>query len=116
MSSGPFLEVKLGSTDGRRTEAIPGEQLSVRGGAATLKVRVQCPNWFDVDRVQVFVNGRPSGDLNFTRQSSAGRFSDGAVKFDQEIPIQLERDSHVIVAAIGERSQARPGHGSGARG
>ena len=75
---------------------------------ATLKVRVQCPNWFDVDRVQVFLNGRPAEALNFTRQSAPERFSDATVKFDQEIPLRLERDTHVIVAAIGERSKLGP--------
>ena len=105
MSSGPFLEVKLQSEEGPRAEAIPGGDLSARGGKATLKVRVQCPNWLDVDRVQVFLNGRPSEPLNFTRRSSPGRFSDATVKFDQEIPLRLERDSQVIVVAIGEGSR-----------
>ena len=71
-------------------------------------MRVQCPNWFDVDRVQVFLNGRPDEALNFTRQSAPERFSDATVKFDQEIPLRLERDTHVIVAAIGEHSKLGP--------
>ena len=108
MTSGPFMEVNLRSADESQAEAFPGDNLSARGGAATLKVRVQCPNWFDVDRVQVFLNGRPADELNFTRQSSPGRFSDATVKFDQEIPLHLERDAHVIVAAIGERSKLGP--------
>ena len=108
MTSGPFMEVSLRSSEESHVEAFPGDNLSARGGGATLKVRVQCPNWFDVDRVQVFLNGRPSSELNFTRQSSPGRFSDATLKFDQEIPIHLERDSHVIVAAIGERSKLGP--------
>jgi hypothetical protein len=108
MTSGPFMEVTLRSAAESHAEAVPGDNLSARGGAATLKVRVQCPNWFDVDRVQVFLNGRPSAELNFTRQSSPGRFSDATVKFDQDIPLHLERDAHVIVAAIGERSKLGP--------
>ena len=108
MTSGPFMEVNLRSVDESHAEAFPGDNLAARGGAATLKVRVQCPNWFDVDRVQVFLNGRPSDELNFTRQSYPSRFSDGTVKFDQEIPLHLERDTHVIVAAIGERSKLGP--------
>jgi hypothetical protein len=105
MSTGPFLEVKLCPAKGSWTEAIPGDDLTIRGGAALLKVRVQCPNWFDVDRVQVFVNGRPAADLNFTRQTCPERFAAAAIKFDREIPLQLQRDSHVIVAAIGEHSR-----------
>jgi hypothetical protein len=107
MSSGPFLEVQL-RAGGGSAKAIPGDDLLAPGGATMLKVRVQCPNWFDVDRVQVFLNGRPSEDLNFTRQSSPGRFSNSVVKFDQEIPLRLQRDSHVIVAAIGEQSKLGP--------
>ena len=61
-----------------------------------------------MDRVQVFLNGRPAESLNFTRQSAPERFSDATMKFDQEIPLRLERDTHVIVAAIGERSKLGP--------
>ena len=39
-----------------------------------LTIRVQCPNWFDINRVQVFLNGRPSKDLNFTRRDDARAF------------------------------------------
>jgi hypothetical protein len=108
MSSGPFMEVKLCSESDSRAEAIPGENLSARGGKATLKVRVQCPNWFDVDRVQVLLNGRPCEAHNFTRRSDPGRFSGTTVKFDQEIPLHLEHDAHVIVVAIGEQSKLGP--------
>ena len=75
------------------------------GGTLSLKVRVQSPNWFDVDRVQVFLNVRPSESLNFTRQSTPAMFAAAAVKFDQEIAMRLDRDTHVNVAAIGERSK-----------
>ena len=52
---------------------------------------------------------RPAGQsLNFTRQSAPDRFSSGVMKFDQEIPLRLERDTHVIVAAIGEQSKLGP--------
>ena len=105
LSSGPFMEVELRAGSPGATRAIPGDDLAAPGGAATLKVRVQCPNWFDVDRVQVFLNGRPAEALNFTRRSAPERFSDATMKFDQEIPLHLERDTHVIVAAIGERSK-----------
>ncbi|AGA28656.1 CehA/McbA family metallohydrolase [Singulisphaera acidiphila] len=108
MTSGPFLEVELRAEGGAGAAAIPGNDLSAPGGEAMLKVRVQCPNWFDVDRVQVFLNGHPSESLNFTRESAPGRFSDGVLKFEQEIPLRLDRDTHVVVAAIGERSTLGP--------
>ena len=107
MSSGPFLEVSL-RTDGVTGEASPGDDLAAPTGRASLRVRVQCPNWFDVDRVQVFLDGRPDPALNFTRQASPERFSAATMKFDQDISLRLRRDTHVIVAAIGERSRLGP--------
>jgi hypothetical protein len=109
MTSGPFLEVKLKATAGAAPEAGPGNDLAVaRGATLALKVRVQCPNWFDVDRVQVFLNGQPAAGLNFTRAADPAKFSTAVVKFDQEIPLVLDHDTHVIVAAIGEKSKLGP--------
>ncbi|QDV35079.1 CehA/McbA family metallohydrolase [Tautonia plasticadhaerens] len=111
MTSGPFLEV-VARSDG--AEAIPGGDLELAGGSATLRVKVQCPNWFDVDRVQVFLNGKPSEDLDFTRESTPDAFSsEGAVRFDREIPLTLDEDTHVIVATIGEGSSLGPVFGEG---
>ncbi len=108
MTNGPFLEVTLRAGDSQSAEAVPGDDLSAPGGKTTLHVRVQCPNWFDVDRVQVFLNGRPDGTLNITRKATPARFESGTLKFDHEFPVVLERDTHVIVAAIGEGSRLGP--------
>jgi hypothetical protein len=108
MSTGPFMEVSLRSISGNSTSAGPGDAIALEGGKATLQVRVQCPNWFDVDRVQVFVNGRAAEGLNFTRRSHPDRFATAVMKFDQEIPLTLKSDAHVIVAAIGEKSKLGP--------
>ncbi len=105
MSSGPFLEATVRSNGDR---AIPGETIELTGGSATLSVKVQCPNWFDVDRVQVFVNGRAVEELNFTREANGDYFGDGVIKFDREIPLTLDEDAHIIVATIGENSSLSP--------
>jgi hypothetical protein len=103
MTTGPFMEVRLRAAEaGPHAAGIMGDDVVAPGGKAELHVRVQCPNWMDVNRVQVFVNGRPAEELNFTRRTHAGHFSDGVVKFDERIPLALEQDAHVIVAAIGE--------------
>ena len=70
----------------------------------TLKVGVQCPNWLDVNRVQVFVNGRPSEQHNYTRKNSPDLFGDveAVRKFNSRLELTLEHDAHVIVATIGE--------------
>lgn len=104
MTTGPFLEVKLrpGPGDGQRDFAIPGDGVVARGGKCTLSIRVQCPNWFDVNRVQVFVNGRAEKSLNFTRREHGERFLNGVVKFEAELPVSLPHDAHLIVATVGE--------------
>jgi hypothetical protein len=102
MTTGPYLEVSL-TTLGVDRAVIPGEDFAATSGKALLRVRVQCPNWFDIDRVQVLLNGRPAESLNFTRERQPERFAQGVVKFQQELPLTLKGDSHVIVAALGEK-------------
>jgi lysophospholipase L1-like esterase len=109
MTSGPFMEVTLESGSGAAARRRgPGDDMTVTDGKATLSVRVQCPNWFDIDRVQVLLNGQPSEALNFTREKTPERFRGGTVKFEQRIPINLPTDTHVIVIAAAERSTLGP--------
>ncbi len=98
MSTGPYMEVKLG-------DALPGDDAKLENGKGALQVRVQCPNWLDIDRVQVLVNGRPDPKLNFTRKDHADKFGKGVVKFDQKIDLALGKDAHLIVVAVGEESE-----------
>jgi len=115
MTNGPFLEVHLSSESPKKASAIAGDSLLAEGGKAELRVRVQCPNWLDVNRVQVLINGRAEKELNFTRKSHADHFGDGVVKFDRQIPLSLKGDAHVIVAVAGEGLKlglvAGPAHG-----
>ncbi|MFM8891187.1 MAG: CehA/McbA family metallohydrolase, partial [Planctomycetia bacterium] len=105
MTSGPFLEANVtASRNGTPARAGPGDSVADDDGAVTLAVRVQCPNWFDVDRVQVFVNGRPDPALDFTRRDQPERFARGVARFTAEVPVRLDRDAHLIVATIGEGS------------
>jgi hypothetical protein len=76
-----------------------------------VQVRVQCTDWIDIDRVQVLVNGRPDPAVNFTRRSHPDLFKDGVVRFEHRIPVTLREDAHLIVAAVGERSNLRTGYG-----
>jgi hypothetical protein len=103
MSTGPFMEVTLKSEKpSDKPTGIPGGDVIAPSGKATLSVRVQCPNWLDVNRVQVFLNGRASKDLNFTRRETPKSFSNEVIKFESDIMLDLREDTHVIVAAIGE--------------
>jgi hypothetical protein len=103
MSTGPFLSVS-GTSSTSPIPAIPGDDLVTADGKVTLKVSAQCPNWLDVNRVQVFINGRPSEKHNYTRKNSPDLFGgfDAAGKFDSSLNLTLDHDAHLIVATIGE--------------
>ncbi|MFZ2277837.1 MAG: CehA/McbA family metallohydrolase [Prosthecobacter sp.] len=105
LSTGPFLEVttqngKIAGDDDRST------------GGIDLKVRVQCTDWMDIDRVQVLVNSRPDPKLNFTRASHPQMFKDGVIKFDEKIHVPLQHDAHLIVVAIDEDGDQKIGYGT----
>ena len=104
MTSAPFLQTELRTKlDGKSQTFIPGSSVSLGGNPARLWIRVQCANWYDINRVQVFANGRAVPELNFTRGTHAGLFGSGAMRFETEIDLpQMKEDTHLIVATIGE--------------
>ncbi len=104
VSTGPFLtvEVTASAADGKSQKAIPGDNLVATKGEVQLALKVQCPNWLDVNRVQVFLNGRPAKELNFTRRETPNRFTDNTVRFSATLPVKVAADTHIIVATIGE--------------
>lgn len=106
MTNGPFLEVTAQASDNR--EAIAGDDLIADKGQATFDIRVQCPNWLDINRVQIFVNGVQREDLNFTRRTHTDLFSDRVVKFAHTLSLEFESDAHVIVVAAGEELKLGP--------
>jgi hypothetical protein len=105
LTCGPFLQVQ--TDDG----VLPGGTVTNRS-EVKLKVKVQCTDWIDIDRVQVLVNGRQPKELNFTRASHPNMFGAGVIKFEQTIPVQLKEDAHLIVVAYGEKSDLSIGYGS----
>lgn len=99
LSTGPFLETSLKVGE---QSLLPGDSVVLDGNEAVFSVRVQCPNWFDINRVQVLVNGRALPEYNFTRKTHAALFSDQVVRFEHTFPVTLKEDSHLIVVATGE--------------
>jgi hypothetical protein len=97
MSNGPFLEVWASET-GRAEKVTSGQELAVPSKSVTLSVRVECPNWLDVDRVFVLVNGRIDPRHNYSRLDHPQRFHAGAVKFAETLTLTVDEDAHVIVA------------------
>lgn len=104
MSNGPYLELSCQGDDGKSVTA--GESLQAK--TLKLKIRVQCPNWHDIDRVFVLVNGRLPKGFDLTRATHPDKFGAATVKFDQILTLPLESDAHVIVVAIGENGVLGP--------
>ena len=105
LTTGPYLEV-------RANGAIAGRDISIPSGKVRLKVKVQCTDWIDIDRVQVLVNGKQVPEYNFTRKSHPKFFGSGVVKFDQDFTVNLKGDAHIIVVAMGENHDLKTGYGT----
>jgi hypothetical protein len=105
ITNGPFLEVTTG-------DGLPIGSTAVAEGWIDLKVKVQTPNWFDIDRVQVLVNGRARPESNYTQETHPALFTKkDAVAFDQTLRVHLQQDAHLIVVAVGEKSDLSKGYG-----
>ena len=110
MTTGPFLnaEVRTETVRGLSTTSI-GDNMRQTTDPSRLWIQVQCANWMDVNRIQVFANGRPLENMNFTRKAAPNYFSDDVVRFEIEIVLpDFEEDTHLIVAAIGEGLKLGP--------
>ncbi len=107
MSNGPFLEFTVSEPDSDETYG-PGDDFETKSRTVTAHVRVQCPNWLDVDRVFLMVNGRVHSMHDYRRSTHADKFQDGVVKFDQELELELAGDTHIIAVAGAENRTVGP--------
>ena len=105
LTTGPYLEVTANGV-------IAGSEIPASSGKVKLKVKVQCTDWVDIDRVQVLVNGRQAPEYNFTRKSHPGFFGNGIVKFERDLELKLKSDAHLVVVAMGEEQNLRTGYGT----
>ena len=96
MSNGPYLDVTAHET-GKTETVVSGQDLKASSGKVTLKVRVQCPNWLDIDTLFVLVNGRKHAVHDYTREKNPDLFRGGVVKFDRSLEIDLKSDAHLVV-------------------
>ena len=105
LTTGPYLEV---TANGVRA----GSEIPAGSGKVKLKIKVQCTDWVDIDRVQVLVNGRQVPEHNYTRKSHPDFFGNDVIKFDRALELQLKNDAHIIVVAMGEEHNLRTGYGT----
>lgn len=107
MSNGPYLEFSVATANVKKP-AVAGEDLLASTGQVTVKMRVQCANWLDINRVVLYVNGRPHDLHDYRRKTHANLFKDGTVKFETEFELKLDRDAHLIAVTQGEGLKLGP--------
>jgi len=107
MTNGPFLDVYARDSDSSHTVTV-GDDFVAPEGKLNLRIKVQCPNWLEVNRVQIFVNGKPEPQWNFTRRTHADKFHQATVVFDEDLAMQLPSDAHLVVTCAGEGKQLGP--------
>ena len=104
MSNGPYLEATFKEAETDQEPVISGQDLVAKSRKVSAKIRVQCPNWLDVDTVIVLVNGRRSDKLTFSRDTHPDMFGKDVVKFDHTVDVELTEDAHLVVLT-GHRTQ-----------
>jgi hypothetical protein len=96
MSNGPYLEVTA-TEAGKPEPYVAGQDLKAASGKVTLKVRVQCANWLDVNRLFVLINGRTHAIHDYSRDKNPDAFRSGVIKFERTLDLELKGDAHVVV-------------------
>ena len=104
MSNGPYLEATFTESGTNQEPVVSGQDLVAKSKKVSAKIRVQCPNWLDVDTVIVLVNGRRSDKLTFSRDTHPDMFGKDVVKFDRTVDVELTEDAHIVVLT-GHRTQ-----------
>jgi len=102
MSNGPYIEATFTGDKGQ--QAVSGQELNATAGSVTVDIKVQCPNWFDIDTVFLLINGKTPDEYRWTRTEHPEMFSNDTVKFDRKQTVTLTEDSHIVVVA-GHRTE-----------
>ena len=110
MSNGPFLEVSMREAGGTGS-VIGGQDLEAASGRVEIDVRVQCPNWLDIDRVFVLVIGRIDEAHHYRKATSPNLFRTGVVRFQEKLTLQLRHDAHLIVVTGADSATLGRVHG-----
>ncbi len=84
VSTGPFLDVKVGS-------AIPGDTVSVSSESVDVSINIQAPDWIPVDEVRIIVNGEIVFSETIPQSSNVNRYS-------KTVNVALpSNDSYIVV-------------------
>jgi hypothetical protein len=90
VSGGPFVVARA---EGR---AGPGDFVAASSGNVTLEVSVRAPDWMDVRRAEVYVNGQRVTTV-------PSRATQSPIRIEAVVPLRVRRDSWIVVAARGDK-------------
>jgi len=96
MSNGPFMTVGINN-------ALPGQDVAVKGGKFNVMVKILAADWCKVNTVQILVNGKAESELRFDKTKNPSFFTNSTEVFNRSIPVSLSGDAHIIVMAYGEK-------------
>jgi len=94
VSNGPIVEVLAGSK-------TLGDTLTAKRGKVDLAVTVTAAPWMDISEIRVIVNGETKQTVP---AGTAGEEGSGVVKYRGRVRLTLDRDSWIVVEAIGRKS------------
>ncbi len=92
ISNGPLVEFTVNDTH------VPGNSMIQSQGKAKISIRVQSAPWISVDEVRLIINGERKIIFPVKYEE------DTLMKFDEEIELQLKKDSYFLVEVQGKRS------------
>jgi hypothetical protein len=93
VTSGPFLEARIG-------DAMPGDTVTVAGGSIDVAVTVRAAPWMEVSRLDFYVGPAVVHTETIAPPASGGP---PVVRFEGTVTLPVPRDAYVIVLARGER-------------
>ncbi|NOY23087.1 MAG: hypothetical protein GXO70_06220 [Acidobacteria bacterium] len=84
VSTGPFLEVTAG-------DKLPGDTVASSGGAVSLNVKVQAPDWIPVNELRIVVDGVVVQTIDLSTVT-------GTVRYSGTVQVQVpSTDSYIVV-------------------
>ena len=93
VSNGPFI---VALAEGR---AGPGDFAMTRNGQVTLEVSVRAPEWMDVRRVEVWVDGK-------RMVSEPARTTSEVIRFEGQTRLKIDRDAWIVVVGTWRQGDA----------
>lgn len=106
LSNGPFLTFTVAEGIAVPGGVPIGAELAAPSGRVTINYVLSAPPWVSLSRLQLYVNGRLRGDktvLIDPARDLSGMVAESSGPAVGRIDIALERDSWIVLEAVGEQ-------------